>query len=85
MKAAQKLYKHCTGEELKSGVVYMVAYVNCWGDWVMDEQEFKTESAATKHGKKIAKEKALNGRVSVRVMPKSKTERSKLNSKINKF
>ena len=22
MKAAQKLYKHCTGEELKSGVVY---------------------------------------------------------------
>ena len=49
-------------------VFYQVAYVNWKGQWVMDSKKFKTESSATKHSKKISKDKAENGRVSVRKM-----------------
>ena len=79
------LYEHCTGTTQKSTNVYMVAYVNWRGEWVIDDKECKTEKAAKTHSKKIAKEKALNGRVSVRIMPKSKQERVKLQKNIGKF
>ena len=79
------LYEHCTGEQQKSINVYMVAYVNWKGEWVMDDKKCKTEKSAITHSKKVAKEKALNGRVSVRIMPKSKRERAKLQKNINKF
>lgn len=79
------LYEHCTGDTQKSTNVYMVAYVNWRGEWVMDVKECKTEKSANTHSKRVAKEKALNGRVSVRIMPKSKTERAKLQANINNF
>lgn len=79
------LYEHCIGEKQKSATVYMVAYVNWKGQWTLDEKEFKSEASAKKHSKKIAKEKAENGRVSIRLMPKSKTERTKLQKNIGKF
>ena len=63
----------------------MVAYVNWIGEWTMDVKECKTEKSAKTHSKKVAKEKALNGHVSVRIMPKSKRERAKLQANINKF
>lgn len=79
------LYEHCTGDKQKSINIYMVAYVNWKGKWTLDNKEFKTESTAKKHSKKIAKEKAENGIVSIRLMPKSKKERSKLQKNIGKF
>jgi len=80
-----KLYEHCTGDTQKSINVYIVAYVDWKGEWVMDSKECKTEKSATTYSKKIAKEKALNGRVSVRIMPKSKIERTKFQTNINKL
>lgn len=79
------LYEYCTGNKLKSGYIYQVAYVDWRGDWVMDDKEFKGEASAKKHSKAIGKEKALNGRVSVRMMPRSRVERTKLQANINKF
>jgi len=47
-------------------IVYQVAYVNWQGVWCMDTKQFKTESAAKNRSKLVAKQKAENGRVSVR-------------------
>ena len=79
------LYEHCTQSTQKSENIYMVAFVNWKGEWCMDSKEFKSKKSAQAHSKKIAKKKALNGRVSVRSMPKSKTERNKLQASINEF
>ncbi len=76
-------YRHCIKTVQLLPTVYVVAYVNWLGKWVMDTQEFKTEKSALVHSRKLAKTKAENGRVSVRKVLSSKFKSAKLQQNIN--
>jgi hypothetical protein len=71
-------YQHCIETVQLLPTVFVVAYVNWLGDWVMDTQEFRTEKSALAHSRVLAKTKAENGRVSVRKVISSKFKRAKL-------
>ena len=87
-KPSSSLYEHCTGERQTSKNVYIVAYVSgklsTYGEWMMDTEEFVTLASAKKREKELYKN-ALNGKTSIRTMPKSKKERKQLQQNINKF
>lgn len=82
-------YLHCTGTPIESGWCYQVAYlsgrIGNYGQWVVDSKKYKTSDAAAKVAKKISKTIALNGRVSVRLMPRSQSEADLLNANLDKF
>lgn len=86
---ADKFYLHCAGTPIESGWCYQVAYlsgkIGSYGKWIVDSKKYKTSDAAAKAAKRIAKTIALNGRVSVRLMPRSQSEANLLNANLDKF
>lgn len=88
-KATNDYYLHCTGTPIQDGWYYQVAYlsgrIGNYGEWVMDSKKFKTSDAAAKAAERIAKTIALNGRVSVRLMPRSQSEANLLNANLDRF
>jgi len=69
------LYNIATEMNRQNPTLYVVAYVNWLGVWVMDTQKITTMKSALAHSRKLAKTKAENGRVSVREVPSSRSER----------